>query len=325
MRKHMSKRVSWIIGALVLGLVAIYAAVSFAIYDKLSRVTAHGGDDAGNTPAAFTNRYKDWKGFDETPYFMPEYERVRFPSRQTSISLAGWYVPGRPGAPVVLLTHGVNDCKCKPNVLTAAGMLHRNGFNVLLYDMRNHGESDVDNGRSSVGNKEFQDVLGAWDWLISEKHFTPDQIGVYGQSLGAGTTLMAFGQEPRIAAAFVDSPFADLPQIITEELARNSYPTFFTPGAILMARVVAGEDLVAHSPQDAIRNDAGRPIYIVHGTADTRINVHHAQELADLARQTGANVTVWMPVGVGHVDAEFALPAEYERRLVDFFNATLSH
>jgi dipeptidyl aminopeptidase/acylaminoacyl peptidase len=314
-----------ILAVAALVLIAIYAAVSYMIYDKLSRATYGGGDDAGNTPALFINRYKDWTSFDETPYFMQDYEKVRFPSRQAGLSLAGWYVPGRPGAPVVLLTHGFNDCKCKPNVLTAAGMLHRNGFNVLLYDMRDHGESDIEDGRAAIGNEEYQDVLGAWDWLIAEKHYAPAQIGFYGQSLGAGTTLMAFGQEPRVAAAFVDSPFADLPQIITEELARNNYPTLFTPGTILMARIVAGDDLVAHSPQDAIRTDAGRPIYIVHGTGDERINVHHTQQLADLAAKTGANVTVWLPAGIGHVDAEFALPVEYEQRLVSFFEAALKH
>jgi fermentation-respiration switch protein FrsA (DUF1100 family) len=91
-----------------------------------------------------------------------------------------------------------------------------------------------------------------------------------------------------------------------------------------MARVIAGDDLVAFSPRDAITKDAGRPIYIVHGTGDTRINVHHTHQLAELAKQAGANVTVWIPEDVGHVEAVFALPHEYERRLVTFFRDSLS-
>jgi hypothetical protein len=46
--------------------------------------------------------------------------------------------------------------------------------------------------------------------------------------------------------------------------------------------------------------------------------------LANLAAESGANVTVWMPAGVPHVAAEFDLPAEYERRMVEFFTAALS-
>ncbi|HZM20507.1 MAG TPA: hypothetical protein VFC02_02120, partial [Anaerolineales bacterium] len=121
------------------------------------------------------------------------------------------------------------------------------------------------------------------------------------------------------AAAFVDSPYSDLPQIIDEELARNNYPAFLAPGGIFMARLVAGDNLTAFSPKDAIKNDAGRPIYIVHGTGDTRIDVHHTWQLAELASQTAANVTVWIPEGIGHVESVFAIPEEYEKRLVNFF------
>ena len=321
----MKKRIVILSAAVLLLLTAIYLGISYAVYDQLSRVTPGGGENAGNTPASFVMTYKEWPSFNETPYFMPDYQVVRIPSRQAGISLAGWYVPGQPGAPAVIVTHGFNDCKCVPNVLTAAGMLHRNGFNVLLYDMRNHGQSDIDNGRAAIGNKEFRDVLGAWDWLIAEKHFAPNQIGLYGVSLGAGTTLIAFGEEPRVAATFVDSPYADLKQIMDEELARNHYPTFLADGSIFMARVTTGDNLLAHSPQEAILNDAGRPIFIVHGTGDQRINVHHTQELANRASQTGANLTVWMPDGVGHVSAEFDLPQEYEKRLAAFFSQSLSH
>jgi uncharacterized protein len=190
--------------------------------------------------------------------------------------------------------------------------------------MRDHGESDIEDGRAAIGNEEYQDLLGAWDWLVNEKHFDPNRIGVFGESLGAGTTLIAFGQEPRLAAAFVDSPYSDLPQIIDEELARNNYPAFLAAGGILMARLVAGDNLTAFSPKDAIINDAGRPIYIVHGTGDKRIDVHHMRQLTELASQLGSNVTVWIPEGVGHVEAEFAEPDEYEQRLVTFFIDSLS-
>lgn len=321
----MKKKIVRISAFTVILLAVAYFGVCYAVYDKLSKVTPGGGDDANNTPASYKMTVVEWPNFDVSPYFVADYEKVRFSSRQAGINLAAWYIPGDKDAPVIIMTHGLNGCKCSPRILTVAGMLHRNGFNVLAYDMRNHGESDIDDGRAAIGNKEYQDLLGAWDWLVKEKGYDPKKIGVFGESLGAGTTLIAFGQEPRIAAAWVDSPYADLPEIINEELARNNYPTMLEPGAIIAARVVAGDNLVAFSPQDAINNDAGRPIFIVHGTNDERINVHHTQQLAALAKQTNANVTVWMPEGVGHVMAEFALPAEYEQRLVAFFKQALEH
>ena len=310
---------------IVVVLAVLYLLVSYVVYDKLSKVTAGGAENAKNTPASFEMTVPEYPHFAVTPYFIADYEAVRFPSRQKGLNLAGWYIPGDPNAPFVILTHGLNGCKCSPRILTVAGMLHENGFNVLAYDMREHGESDIEDGRAAIGNEEYQDLLGAWDWLVNEKGVDPKRIGVFGESLGAGTTLIAFGQEPRIAAAFVDSPYSDLPQIINEELSRNHYPTWLKWGAIFDARLVAGDNLVAFSPQDAINNDAGRPIFIVHGTNDERINVHHTQQLAALAKQTNANVTVWMPEGVGHVMAEFEMPDEYEQKIVSFFQDALGN
>jgi len=319
----MKKKIVRASAIILVALAAIYLIIGYVVYNKLSKVASKEAD-MKNTPASFENNVEDWLSFDVSPYFMADYETVRFPSRQEGLSLAGWYIPGDPGASVVILTHGLNGCKCETRLLTIAGILHRNGFNVLAYDMREHGESDIEDGRAAIGNEEYQDLLGAWDWLIHEKQYDPKRIGVYGYSLGAGTTLIAFGQEPQLAAAFVDSPYSNLLQIIDEELERNNYPTLLSPAAIIAARLVAGDDLVAFSPEDAINNDAGRPIFIVHGTADERINVHHTQRLAELASQTNANVTVWIPEGVGHVMAEFALPDEYEQKLVTFFSEALN-
>ena len=319
----MKNKIALISIIIIFVIAALYVAISYYMYDSLSKVTAGGGEHAQNIPSSFIVNIEEWSSFESPPYFMSEFETVSFPSRQPGLHLAGWFIAGQANAPAIILTHGLNSCKCDPRILIVAGMLHRIGFNVLMYDMREHGESDIEDGRAAIGNDEYQDLLGAWDWLVSEKQFSPDYIGVYGQSLGAGTTLIAFAQELRLAAAFVDSPYSDLPQIINEELARNKYPAFLAPGGIFMARVIAGDNLTAFSPKNSITNDADRPIYIVHGTDDTRINVHHTRQLAELAVQTGANVTVWIPEGVGHVEAEFAFPDEYERRLMTFFLESL--
>jgi uncharacterized protein len=254
---------------------------------------------------------------------MSSYEEVNFPSRQAEINLSGWYIEVDPSAPVVVVTHGLGASKRGANLLIPAGMLSRSGFNVLIYDLRNHGESDHDNGRTSIGSKEFQDVLGAWGWLVNVKGYSPERIGLYGVSLGGGTTLDAFGEEPQVAAAFVDSPFANLSEIMNAELARNGYPTFLTTPGIIMARVAAGEDLLAHSPTEAIYNDNGRPLYIVHGTGDERISVNQTLELEALAQETNANLTTWIPEGVGYVGGVFVYPDEYEQRMVNFFQEAL--
>jgi dipeptidyl aminopeptidase/acylaminoacyl peptidase len=312
-----------VLSVALVALVTAYLGAGYVIYDRLSAVRPGCPDHAANTPARFTVHSSRYETFDTTPYQMPAYEDIRFPSRQPGLSLAGWYVEVGPDAPAVILVHGLGSCKHDHTILIPAGMLHRAGFNVLMLDLRDQGFSDVEDGRTAIGNEEYLDALGAWDWLVA-RGVPPGRIGVYGVSLGAATTLTAFAQEPRVAAAFVDSPFADLPTVIAEELARNDYPTFLTPGGILAARLVAGDDLLAHSPQDAVRRDAGRPLFVVHGDADTRVDQHHSHDLAALAAQTpGASVTTWFPGGIGHVEAVLALTRDYDQRLVGFFGQAL--
>ena len=319
------KRRFWITVAVTIIILAtlVYFGGGYYIYYRLSKIGPAPADTLANTPSSFKVGYSEYAGFDPVPYEVSSYEAIKFPSRQGNISLSGWYIEIAPAAPVVIITHGSGASKKDANVLIAAGMLAHNGFNVLMFDLRNYGESDKDDGHTSAGNKEYQDVLGAWDYLVNVKGYRPDQVGLYGISLGGATTLIAFAEEPRVAAAFVDSPFAKMSEMVKNELTRHHLPTFFETPAILMGQLTTGDNLLAHNPTDAINLDNGRPIFIVHGTGDTRVSVNQTRELAALAQANGANLSVWMPEGVGHVGAMFVFTNQYEQTLVSFFKAAL--
>jgi dipeptidyl aminopeptidase/acylaminoacyl peptidase len=319
------KRLFWIISAITVFIlvILIYFGGGYYVYYRLSKIGPPIAASLSNNPSSFQVNYPEFATFNTAPYEVSSYETIRFPSRQADISLSGWYLEVNPNYPVVIVTHGMGDGKGDANVLIASGMLEHNGFNVLLYDLRNFGDSDKDNGHTGAGNKEYQDVLGAWDYLINVKGYRPDQIGLYGISMGGAATLIAFGQEPRVAAAFVDSPFANMSETIKSELKQHHVPTFFETPAILMAGLINGERLLAHSPTEAINMDNGRPIFIVHETGDTRVSVNQTRELVALAQEKVANVSVWMPDGVEHVGAMFDFTNTYQQDLVSFFKAAL--
>jgi uncharacterized protein len=207
-------------------------------------------------------------------------------------------------------------------VLLPAGMLYRNGTSVLIIDLRDHGDSTYEDGRFAGGTEEYQEVLGGWDWLRS-KGFAAERIGLFGESMGAATVLIAAGQEPRVAAVWEDSSYARLDEAVDAELHRNGYPTFLSGAGILVARLVSGDDLTSLSPEDAARKLGTRPVFITHGTADTRLSVAYAGELAAAVREGGGSVEPWIVQGVDHIDAVSEMTAEYERRLVDFFKRAL--
>jgi dipeptidyl aminopeptidase/acylaminoacyl peptidase len=201
-------------------------------------------------------------------------------------------------------------------------MLHRNGFSVLMIDMRDQGDSDIEDGRFAGGTEEYRDVLGAWDWLVG-RGIPASRIGVLGESLGASTSLIAMAEEPAIRATWEDSGYADLQVMLAEELARLGYPDWLIPGGLVWARLVAGDDLTAKDPLVAVEQIGPRPLAIVHGEADGRVDIHHARDLAAAHARFVPGFEPWVVPRATHVQAAFAEPDEYERRLVSFFRANL--
>lgn len=308
------------VSALLLGVA--YMGMAYMLYEQLSSVKPGGGFNAPNTPAHFrAEPISPFSQTDFSTYALLDYQTVRFPSRTPNLNLAAWYVEADPQAPAIVLVHGLNGCKCEAGVLLAGAMLHRAGYNVLIVDLRDMGQSDVEDGRQSGGTKEYLDVLGAFDWLVAEKHIPPTRIGLFGESFGAATALIAFGQEPRLAAIWADSPFSDLRVMIDEELVNNHYPTWIAPGGLLWARWMTGDDYLAIGPRVGIEQQAGRPIFLTHGELDARINVHHSRDLAAHASRLGGAVQTWYVPSAGHTQAMFLHTAEYEQRLIEFFKA----
>jgi dipeptidyl aminopeptidase/acylaminoacyl peptidase len=301
-----------------------YFVGGYVVYDKLTKVATHcGGDYAANTPSAFTT-----PDLDTTPYLMPSYEDVSFPARGDSgVTIQGWWVPGSSmdaaaDHPTVIVVHGLGRCKRSPTVLLPAGMLHRNGYNVLLIDLRNEGESTVTNGRYAGGVVEYKDVLGAWDWLQSARGVAPAHIGVIGMSLGAASALIATGQEPGLAAVWEDSGYSDINVAISDELARNGYPTILAGAGVFVAHL-NGIDLTGLSPLDTPAKLNGRPIAIIHCTGDTRMPVKHANALQRAVEDHGGHPYVWIVEGGTHNHAVYEHSAEYERRLAEFFGPAI--
>jgi dipeptidyl aminopeptidase/acylaminoacyl peptidase len=290
--------------------------VSVGTYDRLTRVAADcGGAYQYNTPALFE------AGVDTSQYAMPTFSEVRFSSRDWGIAIDAWWVPAAdPNAPVVILAHGLGECKRAPSVLLPAGMLHRHGFGVLLIDLRDEGSSTVDTGRMTGGAGEARDILGAWDWLRTDRGIPAARIGLFGVSLGAGAAILAMGQEPEVAATWEDSGYADLVQTLRYQEASRGWPPQIVDVAVVVARL-RGADFTTR-PVDALTKLAGRPIALIAGEADGLVPFEQAQQLIAAAAANG-KATVWTLPGVGHVGAMTHDAAEYERRLVAFFDGSL--
>lgn len=189
--------------------VVAYVGLSLVVYDSLSRIGSVCDDNRANRPDHFgcVTDCDEWQDFDFEAYSMPKYKEVHFPSRD-GLQLSGWYIAKDPEAATIIVVHGYQVCKYRHHTLAQAGALHKAGFNVLLFDQRDCGDSQTEDGRSAYGSEEYLDALGAFDFLRG-RGFADASIGMHGSSLGGAITLTAFAQEPRLKTIFLDSPLTD--------------------------------------------------------------------------------------------------------------------
>jgi len=247
------------------------------------------------------------------------YEDVSFSSRADELTLHGWYLPVENSEQIVIMVHGAEQNRADPNVKMldiASGLVER-GYNVLMFDLRGHGESEGD--MMSAGYHEKRDLLGAIDY---EKGRGFERIGVLGFSMGAATTLMATAENADIDAVVADSSFADLKDMIEPEFSkRTKFPKLLLPGLLFMVKTMYGVDFNAIKPADLVSEIAPRPMFFIHGELDEVIPLEHAYKLHE-ASQNPQN-QLWVVPQAGHVGSYAIHPEEYMNRITAFFNGVL--
>jgi predicted alpha/beta-fold hydrolase len=81
--------------------------------------------------------------------------------------------------------------KTDVDLLKTAQGVSQAGYSVLLFDFRNHGESD--SGVTGVGLNECQDVVGAVNYLKNRLR-SPSQVAFVSFCMGANSTIVALSK-----------------------------------------------------------------------------------------------------------------------------------
>ena len=247
------------------------------------------------------------------------YSQVSFPSRD-GLTLRGWWLEASSGKPCVVTVHGEKGHRAESgamNILDFAGHIVGHGYNVLMFDLRGHGQSE--GKHASAGYHEKKDLLGAIDYV---KQRGINRIGVIGFSMGAATALMTAAQCQEIDAIVADSSFADLAHVVKSEFSKRSrLPKFFFPWTLLMAKNLYGIDLSELKPVDAVRQATAPPVLVIHGGQDDTIPVEHAHMLARSSRNPHSGL--WIVPEAQHVGSYAARPEEYINKVTSFFDQTL--
>ncbi|KKM09722.1 hypothetical protein SY88_17245 [Clostridiales bacterium PH28_bin88] len=242
-----------------------------------------------------------------------EYEEVTFFSREDGLELRGWLLPSKDSDRTVIVAHGYHNNRLQddvPALLLVKELVHT-GYNVLLFDFRNCGNSPGQ--MTSIGQYEVRDLLGAIDFVQASPAISR-RIAVLGFSMGASTAILAGVQEPAVDVIIADSPFADLKAL---------FRTKFYPFGDLIAHEISfltGLRPGQVSPATALRGPASKPLLIIHGDADEVIPKEHSQELL---RAGGPNANLWIVPGAKHLKSYAVAGSSYSSRVIDFLNDNL--
>jgi fermentation-respiration switch protein FrsA (DUF1100 family) len=255
-------------------------------------------------------------------YVGSTHEDVSFQTAD-GLTLRGWWFPATdPRDRAVVLVHGkdANRVDSSFNSGRIASTLLARGYSVLLFDMRGHGESE--GLRWGLGEKESLDVAAAVD-LAAEKAGVPrSRVALLGESMGAGSALMALAHIPDVGPVVVDSSYADGNTVVGEIApAVSGLPAFFTPGMVLMAKTFFAIDLAAVRPVDQVRALPDKAFLFIHCEDDSTVYVHHAHDLR--AASADAESELWIAPDCGHVRAFSRYPAEWESRVLTFLEREL--
>ena len=153
--------------------------------------------------------------FDSPEAYGLDWEDVEFDTSD-GVTLRGWLIKGGTDKVIVQSHFGVQCNRggwspkgkgpIKPwkediKFLRQAKYLVENGYSVLMYDLRGHGESDVGTiPWVSWGPEEAKDVIAAVDFVSARPDFTDASIGLLSICMGAASTTYAYGLEDSLAA-----------------------------------------------------------------------------------------------------------------------------
>ena len=220
--------------------------------------------------------------------------------------------------PTVLLLSGYGGSKA--GMLRQANLLHERGYNTLLFDFRNRGESEGD--AVTLGYYEQDEALAALAYLRTRPEVDPKRIGVLGASMGAATAIMAAAKSDELRAVVADSPFKSAGSVVAQSFEHFiSLPPF--PYAPITLQFVAWRTGITPShlvPLEVVDRISPRPLLLVHGTADTSINYEASQALYAQAREPKE---LWLIPDIGHTQGAQKVPEEYATRVGAFFDRWL--
>ena len=225
------------------------------------------------------------------------FEEIQIPTKDGG-ALYGWWIPSEASAPTLILVHGWsrNVQRMMPYICA----LHPQGYNLLVFDARNHGSSTLTMHSPTVGTFT-EDILDAVDYLLKSDKVSSSAIGLTGLSIGGGASVAAAGQDERIQAAITVGALSHPVKVMTAQFEERHIPKFVGSFLFEYMRLRHGIDFNKIAPVVHIPN-AKAEIMLIHGENDEIIPLEQAN---DFLAANPEKTQLWIVPEKGHSDCHF--------------------
>ncbi|MDR0799485.1 MAG: S9 family peptidase [Dysgonamonadaceae bacterium] len=194
------------------------------------------------------------------------------------------------------------------------------GYATLQVNFRisgGYGTEFLKGGFKQVGRKCMDDVEDGVRYVLSQGWIDKDKISIYGGSHGGYATLMGMIKTPELYACGVD--YVGVSNIFT---FMNSIPEYWKPYLKMLKEIwydtdVKEEEDIARQVSPVYQIDKiQRPLFVVQGANDPRVNINEADQIVETLRNRGFDVPYMVKYNEGHGFAR-------EENSMDMYKCTL--
>ena len=218
----------------------------------------------------------------------------------------------------------MGSSKQSAGVLLSAGMLHKQGFNVAVYDYQDHGQSTCIDKVHGAGVHEAYNTAAVINWLVEEQNKSFDNIGLLGFSLGAMVALNTHATSIDFSSSLVVDPPVDFDTILREELEYQGVPSIVASALRFYWFATTGDSIDEITPQKALAIGNKQELLIVSNLLDERVLPHHRDDLVEIANGLNIEHSIIYYDDFGHVENIYGAIDEWEEMILEYFNRTLS-
>ena len=269
--------------------------------------------------------------FNNIIYSRNDYEILDFQGNLLKLSIIEPDPDNRPSdiMPCVLYLHENSGSRLQ-GLGIKLHLLKRN-ITLCCFDFAGSGLSE---GKYiSLGYHEKNQVRNVVDFL--ERLPGMGNIGIWGRSMGAATTLLYAPTDKRIKCIVVDSPFSDFKKLAKEICQSNiTIPGLVIEGALYIIGTTVynknGMDVNDIKPINSVKN-CFVPAIFIHAQDDTFVKYKHSEKLFQnyggsikkLRGVSGGHNGVrprYLMEEVGEFFADYLIPGHLDNKLYDVSN-----